>query len=265
MITDGLVLRPVINSVLPMTLAPQSEVFSRVPVSWSEEAELLTLPSQAGNGLHYACKRIVDVAISAVLLVLLAPLLCLIALAIKIDSPGPVLYSQKRVGSRRRRKCWEIRLFPCYKFRSMRCDADEAVHRAYIQRYCGTGMCAGLDATTIFKLSNDDRITRVGALLRRSSLDELPQLLDVLLGHMSLVGPRPVPSYEVTHYRHEDYERFTATSGMTGLWQVRGRGRVTFEEMMRMDIEYARHPSLWLDVKLLLLTIPAVVTGRGAR
>lgn len=243
----------------------QSKVSSPSPVFWTEEAERLTLPSTAGNGFHYACKRIFDVTVSAVLLVLLAPLLCLIAVAIKINSPGPVLYSQKRVGARRRRKRWEVRLFPCYKFRSMRCDADEAVHRAYIQRYCGTGMCAGIDAATIFKLSNDDRITTVGALLRKSSLDELPQLLNVLLGHMSLVGPRPVPSYEVTHYRQEDYERFTATSGMTGLWQVRGRGRVTFEEMMRMDIEYARYPSLWRDVKLLLLTIPAVATGRGAR
>ncbi|MGH9896190.1 MAG: sugar transferase, partial [bacterium] len=116
-----------------------------------------------------------------------------------------------------------------------------------------------------FKLSNDPRVTRVGRVLRRMSLDELPQLFNVLKGEMSLVGPRPVPLYEVAEYGESDTERLAALPGITGLWQVRGRAEIPFSEMVRLDCEYVRNQSLWLDLKILAATIPAVVSGRGAR
>jgi len=205
------------------------------------------------------------VALAAALLVFLAPLLGCIALLIKLDSPGPVLFVQQRVGSRRRagngRILWEIRTFPCYKFRSMVHNADSALHRDYIRAF----VRGGTDGAKEFKLARDPRITRAGRLLRKTSLDELPQLFNVLRGEMSLVGPRPVPTYEVAEYQERHYERLAALPGITGIWQTRGRCQVPFEEMIRMDIDYIRRQSLWLDLKLLLLTIPAILSGRGAR
>ncbi len=227
----------------------------------------------AGDGrnreLYFLCKRLIDVALSAVLLVLVTPLLCVIALAIRLETAGPVLFVQDRAGVRRRvtrgRTTWEIGRFRCFKFRSMVAGADDAVHREYIRAFVhGQLTPAGGEGAT-FKLAQDNRITRVGRLLRRTSLDELPQLLNVLRGDMSLVGPRPVPLYEAAEYTKSEVERLAALPGITGLWQVKGRGAVPFGEMVSMDREYVRRQSLRLDLQILIETIPVVLWGRGAR
>jgi lipopolysaccharide/colanic/teichoic acid biosynthesis glycosyltransferase len=224
-------------------------------------------PAQGHRARYFFCKRILDTALAFVLLILLSPLLALIALAIKLESPGPVIFVQQRVSTRRRSRggtvIWEIRSFPVYKFRSMVHNADPTPHRAYIKALAAGYIPAGASQKQ-FKLSRDPRITRVGRLLRRTSLDELPQLLNVLKGEMSLVGPRPVPLYEVAQYKDWHYQRLTALPGLTGLWQVKGRGRVSFDEMIRLDLEYIVNQSLWFDLQILLLTIPAVLSGHGA-
>ncbi len=218
--------------------------------------------------LYFACKRCMDIILATALLILLSPLLLLIAILIKLDTPGPVIFVQERVGARRRSRggqaVWEIRNFTLYKFRSMVQDADQSIHQAYIKAFV-EGLVAVSDADGAkFKLTNDPRVTRVGWILRKTSLDELPQLVNVLKGEMSLVGPRPVPTYEVAEYRSRHYSRLATLPGLTGLWQVKGRCQVAFEDMIDMDIDYVSHQSLGLDLKILLLTIPAVLSGRGA-
>lgn len=208
-------------------------------------------------------KRTLDIVAATVLLILLSPLLAIIAIAIKLDSSGPVLFTQQRVGSKRDWGGWETTPFQIYKFRSMFHNSDESRHQDYIKEFVN-GSVEASDEEACFKLNGDDRITRVGRVIRRASIDELPQLLNVLRGEMSLVGPRPVPQYEVDGYLPWHLERLDALPGMTGFWQVYGRGRVTFDEMMRMDIKYVRSQSIWLDLKLLVLTIPAVLRGSGA-
>jgi lipopolysaccharide/colanic/teichoic acid biosynthesis glycosyltransferase len=219
--------------------------------------------------LYFLCKRLIDLVLTSLLLLLLLPLMLLIAVAIKLDTPGPVLFIQERVGVRRRsegsRTRWELRTFPFYKFRSMITGADQSLHEEYVRAFVQGRLEGASGSPAKFKLPRDPRVTRVGRLLRRMSLDELPQLFNVLKGDMSLVGPRPVPRYEVAEYRAADAERLTAPPGLTGLWQVSGRGEVPFAEMVRMDCEYVRHQSVWLDFKILVATIPAVISGRGAR
>ncbi|MBV9171066.1 MAG: sugar transferase [Chloroflexi bacterium] len=209
-----------------------------------------------------------DVALTLLLLVCLWPVLLLIAVCIKLDSSGPVLFTQRRVGVRPRFCCghvvWDVREFLVYKFRSMVDDADPAVHQEYIKAFVEGRVDLASDSGSRFKLTHDRRVTRFGRLLRRTSLDELPQLVNVLKGEMSLVGPRPVPTYEVSEYEERHYERLAALPGITGIWQVRGRCQVPFEQMVQMDIEYVHTRSTWLDIRLLLLTVPAVLSGRGA-
>ena len=221
-----------------------------------------TLPLVGGDRIQFGVKRLLDVTLAAVALVALAPLLLVVMAMIRLDSPGPVLFVQSRVGSRRKRGGWLVTEFRMYKFRSMRQDAGEQMHRDYIQAYVdGKAESEG----GVFKLSQDPRITRIGKWLRRTSMDELPQLINVLKGEMSLVGPRPVPLYEVECYEKRHFQRFCALPGMSGLWQVRGRGRATFEEMIEMDVEYASRQGFKLDLILLLLTIPAILSAEGAR
>lgn len=213
-------------------------------------------------------KRAVDLTASLVLLVLLAPLLILVAVAIKIDSRGPVLFHQDRVGAKRSVRdgaiVWEATTFRMHKFRSMFSDVDDEVHSKHVKAFVqGAAEASGKDGST-FKLVDDPRATRVGRIIRRTSIDELPQLLNVVAGEMSVVGPRPLPIYEVEHHEPPQMERLHALPGITGFWQVFGRGKVRFEEMIRMDLYYVRNQSLWLDLKLLALTIPAVLSGRGA-
>lgn len=193
-------------------------------------------------------KRLMDVTVATLGLVLGAPLFLLIALAIRLDSPGPVLFRQTRVGLRRRP-------FGMYKFRSMHVGAEEQ-----------QDMLADLNEADgpIFKIRDDPRLTRVGRLLRRLSLDELPQLVNVLRGEMSLVGPRPPIPAEVEKYQEWHKKRLEAPPGMTGLWQVSGRSRLPFDEMVLLDIYYIENWSLWMDLKILLRTIPKVLLGEGA-
>lgn len=201
------------------------------------------------------------------LIVILLPVFLLIALLIKMDSDGPVIFKQERVGAKRkwlgRQAIWIIQNFCVYKFRSMVPDADPALHETYIRDFV-EGHATPDSNGGKFKLTNDPRVTRMGRFLRKFSLDELPQLFNVVRGEMSLVGPRPVPPYEVACYKDNHHQRLAALPGITGLWQIKGRGRVTFEEMIRMDTEYVRNISLLLDLKILLLTIPAVLSRKGA-
>jgi lipopolysaccharide/colanic/teichoic acid biosynthesis glycosyltransferase len=201
----------------------------------------------------YLLKRITDLALIFVSLPVLIPLFSLIALAIKLESKGPVFFKQKRAGI-------DCKPFECYKFRSMYANADESVHREHIKNY----VSGKLDIKTDVKLLHDKRVTRVGKILRKFSIDELAQLINVLKGDMSLVGPRPLPLYEVDQFSLWHSERFLVFPGLTGVWQVYGRGRVTFDDQLRMDISYIRNWSIWLDLRLLIQTVPAVIIAKGA-
>lgn len=229
------------------------------------KADSISLHGSRWEARHYlSMKRALDFVGSLLLLTLLAPLLALVALAIKLTTRGPVFFVQKRVGSKRgATDSWERRTFRMFKFRSMFHQSDESAHVEYIRDFVN-GNVEASDEGTRYKLNGDARVTPIGRVIRRTSIDELPQLFNVLRGEMSLVGPRPVPQYEVDEYLPWHYERFEALPGMTGMWQVYGRGRVTFEDMMRLDIEYVRSQSILLDLKLLFLTLPAVIRASGA-
>jgi lipopolysaccharide/colanic/teichoic acid biosynthesis glycosyltransferase len=206
-------------------------------------------------------KRAMDVVGSALALAITAPVFLIIALAIKITSKGPILFRQRRVGQ-------GGHPFVFLKFRSMYVGNDSSVHKEYVKKLISgkaeRQRCNGKD-DGVFKLTTDSRITRIGALLRKTSLDELPQFLNVLKGEMSLVGPRPPIPYEVESYDVWHRRRLLeAKPGITGLWQVSGRSRVTFDEMVRLDLRYARAWSPWMDIKILLRTPLAVVMGEGA-
>jgi lipopolysaccharide/colanic/teichoic acid biosynthesis glycosyltransferase len=206
-------------------------------------------------------KQLMDVVGSALILTLCTPLLLVIALAIKISSKGPVLYRQQRIGQ-------YGQSFTFLKFRSMRTGNDHSVHKEYV-----TKLIAGKaehklfngNGEGVYKLTNDTRVTRVGRFLRRTSLDELPQLVNVLRGEMSLVGPRPAIPYEVKAYQTWHRRRVLEVKpGITGLWQVTGRSSVKFDEMVRLDLRYATLWSPWLDLKILMRTPGAVLKGAGA-
>jgi lipopolysaccharide/colanic/teichoic acid biosynthesis glycosyltransferase len=207
-----------------------------------------------------AASRALDITVAVAVLLVLAPLLLLIAVLIRMESPGSPIFRQRRVGR-------DEVPFTVYKFRTMRAGADPAPHRAYLVSQI-TGESAvpdgnGQTPVPIYKLARDDRITRVGRVLRRTSLDEIPQMLNVVRGQMALVGPRPAIQYEVDHYPQWFHERFAVKPGVTGLWQVSGRNQRTFEEMIRLDVEYARRRSLLLDLSILARTPWAVLTAKG--
>ncbi|HEY6572678.1 MAG TPA: sugar transferase [Candidatus Eisenbacteria bacterium] len=193
-------------------------------------------------------KRLLDVVLASAGMLIAVPLLAIAAVAIKLDSPGPVFHRATRVGKDGRR-------FTFLKLRSMRADAEE-LRGLLLHRNITKG--------PTFKLHDDPRVTRVGRLLRKTSLDELPQLLHVLSGEMSLVGPRPPFPEEVEHYEPWMRRRLEVRPGLTCLWQIRGRSDLPFEEWMRLDVEYVERCSPALDLKILLLTVPAVLSGRGA-
>ncbi len=199
-------------------------------------------------------KRTIDVLLAAVLLVVLTPLLALIAIAIRLDTRGPVLFRQERCGRGRRP-------FMVLKFRTMHDGASPDAHRRYIAHLVSAGVDAG---PGLKKLTGDPRITRVGRLLRKTSLDELPQLVNVLRGQMSIVGPRPALPYELEHYQSEHFRRFDVRPGITGLWQVSGRNGVSFLDMLSLDAEYARTSSPRVDAMILLRTPLALVRGNAA-
>jgi lipopolysaccharide/colanic/teichoic acid biosynthesis glycosyltransferase len=206
-------------------------------------------------------KRTVDFVGSAMMLTLLAPLFIVIALAVKLSSRGPVFYRQQRVGR-------YGQTFTFLKFRSMFVNNDSNVHKDFVTRLIASD--AGETApkepgASVYKLTNDKRITRVGKVIRRTSLDELPQFINVLKGEMSLVGPRPPIPYELAAYQTWHRHRLLAVKpGITGLWQVMGRSSVRFDEMVRLDLRYASTWTPWLDLKILLRTPGAVIRGSGA-
>jgi lipopolysaccharide/colanic/teichoic acid biosynthesis glycosyltransferase len=203
-------------------------------------------------------RRIFDVTLAGALILLLGPLLIAVALAVRIDSRGPAFFRQRRVGYRERE-------FTLYKFRSMRVDADPRGHKEYV-----TALIKGEDSNpnggreNLYKLAVDNRITPVGRWIRRWSLDELPQLFNVVKGDMTLVGPRPAIPYEVAEYPAWYRQRFSVKPGLTGYWQVSGRSERTYEEMVRLDIEYAKRRTLGLDLSILLKTPWVVLSRKGA-
>ena len=207
-----------------------------------------------------AIKRGIDVAGSAAALLFLSPVFAAIAVAIKLSSKGPVLFKQQRLGQ-------YGKPFTVLKFRSMRTDCDAKIHQQYVEQFIA-GQVDGhseADAKPVFKIQKDPRVTSVGRFIRKTSLDELPQFWNVLRGDMSLVGPRPPVAYEFRAYEVWHRRRVLEIQpGITGLWQVEGRSRTRFDDMVRLDLKYARAWSIWLDLKILAQTPAAVIQGQGA-
>ena len=211
--------------------------------------------------LSLVIKRAIDIIGSFAALLVLSPLFLVIAVAIKLTSPGPVLFRQKRVGQ-------HGEIFSLLKFRSMRTGSDSGLHQDYVQEFIRGGSstpAVGEEQDKIYKITDDPRVTAVGRIMRKTSLDEFPQFWNVLKGEMSLVGPRPPIPYELPHYQIWHRRRILEVKpGLTGWWQIYGRSRTTFDEMVRMDLRYARTWSLLLDLKILLRTPGALISGEGA-
>lgn len=206
-----------------------------------------------GGRLYRAAKACMDRLCAAGFLVLFSPVMAVIALSVRLDSPGPILFRQERVGE-------GGRVFIIYKFRTMHNGADTSVHQNHVAKYIrGEGT-----ALPVRKIEKDARVTRLGRILRKSSLDELPQLFNVLRGELSLVGPRPPIPYEVEEYEEWHMRRLQVKPGVTGLWQVTARSQTSFDQMVLLDIKYIRERSLLLDILILLKTVPAVISGKGA-
>jgi lipopolysaccharide/colanic/teichoic acid biosynthesis glycosyltransferase len=203
-------------------------------------------------------RRTLDLLVAPLALTLLLPLLLVISLLIRLESSGPVIFRQRRLGR-------DLEPFTVHKFRTMRIDADPAPHREYVRTLiAGDRESPRHGDSQLFKLAVDNRVTRIGSFLRRLSLDELPQLWDVVRGKMSLVGPRPVVPYEVDHYPVWYRGRFAVKPGITGLWQVSGRNERTYEEMIRFDLEYVQRESVRLYLAILFKTAWVVSRRRGA-
>jgi lipopolysaccharide/colanic/teichoic acid biosynthesis glycosyltransferase len=230
---------------------------------WKEVALVKERPG------YFLAKRVLDCTLALIGLLVASPVLLVAWALVRLTSPGPAIFRQERVGFRGRR-------FVVFKFRSMYVDNDERLHRAAYEQFLRGERLSGKVDDTVpgaedhprkHKHSGvpyDPRITPLGYFLRRSSIDELPQLFNVLRGEMSLVGPRPPIAYEVKLYKEWHLGRLETLPGITGLWQVRGRSRVSFDTMVQMDIEYIAKQSFWYDLKLLFLTIPAVLSRQGA-
>lgn len=227
---------------------------------WMHGSPLMQLTAPTLHGQQLVLKRTMDILGALLGIILTAPLMALIAIAVRIDSRGPFLFSQERIGI-------GGRPFKFWKFRTMKHDVPDTVHRDYMARMSlgdevGTRHVAP-DGTGVYKMIDDPRITRVGRFLRRSSLDELPQFFNVLLGDMSLVGPRPPIPYEFQTYDHWQFDRLQVRPGMTGLWQVSGRSTIPFRQRCELDVDYIRRWSIWLDLRILLKTVPVVLFNSG--
>ena len=211
----------------------------------------------AFNRRYVRAKRWLDILFTFLILPFFFLVMALVAVLIRIDSKGPIFYRQKRVGQ-------DGVTFELFKFRSMHVQSDEGVHKEAVLRYLKGSELNGHGAPdTLYKLVDDPRVTRVGRFLRKTSIDELPQFLNVLRGEMSLVGPRPPIPYEVEHYSTRDRLRLCGKPGLTGPWQVYGRSRVPFPTMVEMDIAYLQGQSIVEDLKLIALTVPVMISGRG--
>ncbi len=230
-----------------------SDLFTSKPAwakqEWFDDDSLITIYPGAILGWPALLKRLLDFSLSLILIILLFPLFVVTALLIKLTSPGPVLFIQERVGLNKRR-------FRLCKFRTMTVDAEK--QQATLEHLNEVKGAA-------FKITNDPRVTKIGKILRKTSLDELPQLVNVLMGDMSLVGPRPLPVRDYNGFSHDwQRRRFSVLPGLTCLWQINGRSNVDFNKWMKLDLQYIDQWSLWLDLKILILTIPAVLRGSGA-
>jgi lipopolysaccharide/colanic/teichoic acid biosynthesis glycosyltransferase/CheY-like chemotaxis protein len=244
-----------------------------LPITSTETKSIpYVIPGYRPQRTFFLIKRLLDIIIAGSMIILLLPLMLLIALLIKLDSPGPVIFKQERVGSKPNKddqgQPTDFETFTFYKFRTMRRDASSDPHRAYLQAFIQNdhkrmGEVQGNGAQTR-KLTEDPRVTRLGKFLRKSSMDELPQLWNVLRGDMSIVGPRPPIPYEIEMYQHWHRKRLMAKPGLTGLWQVTARSSADFDEMVRMDIWYYEHQSLWLDLRIMLKTPLSVLSMEGA-
>lgn len=231
------------------------EADARRASGWPSVAVAQSSPMarRSAAAIEYAlAKRALDVVVAATLLVLLLPLFVVIALAIAWDSGFPIFYCAERVGRHGRPFC-------VAKFRSMRAGCDQAAHAAFVR-----SLMKGETSCSVYKVADDRRVTRVGAFLRRTSLDELPQLWNVLRGDMSLVGPRPDVPYAVAEYADWVHARLNVLPGITGLWQVSGRAELGVDDYMRHDLLYVQNWSFALDLYILAKTVPAVISGRGA-
>ena len=227
----------------------------RVSVHAVEGLPLIGLPPQRPSASARVVKRAIDVVAAAIGLIVLLPLMTFIALRIRNESAGPVLFRQTRLGT-------DMREFTMLKFRAMKVDTDTVAHREYIRRSMSIG--AAPEGNGLYKLDRSDSLTSVGRWLRKTSLDELPQLLNVLKGEMSLVGPRPCIPYEAENFEPHHLERFTMPQGLTGLWQVTARANSTYREALDLDVAYVRDWSLGLDLRLLLRTPLQMLRQRGA-
>ena len=240
-------------------------------VETSKSASVPRLP-MADRPVYYALKRALDVVLSILLLLVLGPLMLAIAIAIRLYSPGPVFFKQERVGAKRHahngQMFWEQTTFRCLKFRTMHVNADPSIHKAFVKALIKNDH-AGMESiqggkSKLRKLVHDDRITRPGKLLRRLSLDELPQLWNVLRGDMSLVGPRPAIPYEVDVYSPWHLRRLEAQPGITGLQQTTARSTADFDEQVQLDIRYVDNQSVWLDLAIMLKTPFVIISTTGA-
>jgi exopolysaccharide biosynthesis polyprenyl glycosylphosphotransferase len=227
----------------------------RAEIHLLEGLPLLTVPPARLSRSSFALKRIVDVAGASVLLALTAPLFLIAAIRIKLESPGPIFFRQTRLGAYKQP-------FTAFKFRTMKVDTDAAEHREYIRQTMSAG--ATMNGNGTYKLSREDAVTRFGRFLRKTSLDELPQLINVLRGEMSLVGPRPCIPYETEFFEPHHFDRFLVPQGLTGLWQVTARANSTFGEALEMDVAYVRGWSIGLDLRLLMRTPFALLRQRSA-
>jgi exopolysaccharide biosynthesis polyprenyl glycosylphosphotransferase len=208
------------------------------------------------SGFNLLLKRLIDITVSTLVLVLTSPLMAAIWLAVRLTSPGPAIFVQKRIGRKGN-------LFDLYKFRSMKISQDQSAHQEYAKQWIRNQPYAGASEQNTHKISGDTRLTPIGSFLRKYSLDELPQIVNVLKGDMSLVGPRPAIGYEVEMYQEWHKERLEGIPGLTGEWQVGGRYNLSFEEMVKLDLEYLRNWTPARDFKVLLRTVPAVLQGTG--
>lgn len=210
---------------------------------------------------QFVVKRVIDISGALFGLIIFSPLMLIIASGIKLTSKGPLFFKQERMG-------YQGKKFPFLKFRSMYTDNDESLHREYVKKHIKGNhneINMGSEDQPCYKMKNDPRITPLGKILRKSSMDELPQFFNVLMGQMSLVGPRPPIPYELDNYQTWHMKRvLNVKPGITGLWQVKGRSLTTFDEMVRMDLHYAKNWDLWLDIKILFSTFKVVFTGMGA-
>jgi exopolysaccharide biosynthesis polyprenyl glycosylphosphotransferase len=230
-----------------------SDVFGLKTTRWRTEEfegdQYIATYTGSTEPLPQAFKRVLDITVAAGALLLFSPILVVAAIAIKVSSPGPILFLQERVGLNKRR-------FKIFKFRTMVPNAEKMM--SLLEKHNEV-------SGPVFKIKNDPRITRIGKLLRRSSVDELPQLINVLKGDMSLVGPRPLPVRDYEGF-NKDWQRrrFSVKPGITCLWQINGRSGIPFDQWMLLDLQYMDEWSIWLDLKILAKTVPAVFRGEGA-